>query len=408
MEHRPAATTAQTPLPLRTVARMIGDWIGRLGRVWVEGQVTEVTRRPGSSTVFLVLRDPVADVSLRVTCSRAVCDAVRPALADGARVVVHAKPDVYLLRGTLSLTAFEIRPVGVGELLARLERLKAQLAAEGLFAAERKRALPFLPACVGLVTGRSSAAERDVVETARRRWPGVRFTTREVAVQGSLAVAQVTEALHGLDRDPEVSVIVLARGGGSLEDLLPFSDESLCRAVAACRTPVVSAIGHEVDTPLLDLVADVRAATPTDAGRLVVPDVGEERARIAQLRSRATISLTTRVERAAAGLAGLRGRPSLAAPTREVARRAEGVTQLRARARRCAITAVEHATHDTGTATARLRALSPAGTLARGYAVLQLPDGTVLRDPADAPPGTVLAVRLDAGRLGATSTGAAA
>ncbi len=408
MEHRPAATTAQTPLPLRTVARMIGDWIGRLGRVWVEGQVTEVTRRPGSSTVFLVLRDPVADVSLRVTCSRAVCDAVRPALAEGARVVVHAKPDVYLLRGTLSLTAFEIRPVGVGELLARLERLKAQLAAEGLFAAERKRALPFLPACVGLVTGRASAAERDVVETARRRWPGVRFTTREVAVQGSLAVAQVTEALHGLDRDPEVSVIVLARGGGSLEDLLPFSDESLCRAVAACRTPVVSAIGHEVDTPLLDLVADVRAATPTDAGRRVVPDVGEERARVAQLRSRATLSLTTRVERAAAGLADLRGRPSLAAPTREVARRAEGVTQLRARARRCATAAVEHATHDTGTATARLRALSPAGTLARGYAVLQLPDGTVLRDPADAPPGTVLAVRLDAGRLGATSTGAAA
>ena len=243
-----APSTAEQPLPVRTVARHISEWVSRLGKVWVEGQVTEVSKRPG--TVFLTLRDPVADVSLRLTCSRGVCDAVVPPLADGARVVVHAKPDFYLSRGTLSLVAYEIRPVGVGELLARLERLKGVLAQEGLFAASRKKPLPFLPGVVGLVTGRASAAERDVLENARRRWPAVRFDVREVAVQGHLAVEQVVGALRSLDAAPEVDVIVLARGGGSVEDLLPFSDEALCRAVAACRTPVVSAIGHEPDSPL--------------------------------------------------------------------------------------------------------------------------------------------------------------
>jgi exodeoxyribonuclease VII large subunit len=284
----PAQTSPESPLPVRTVARMIGDYIARLGHVWVEGQVTELRQRPGSNTVFLVLRDPVANVSLPLSCSRAVCGAVQPPLADGARVVVDAKPDFWLQQGRLTLTAYEIRPVGVGELLARLERLKAQLRAEGLFAAERKKPPPFLPRTIGLICGRASAAERDVVETARARWPSVAFRVKEVAVQGGLAVEQVTDALRALDRDPEVDVIVIARGGGSTEDLLPFSDESLLRAVAAAATPVVSAIGHEPDSPLLDLVADVRAATPTDAGRRVVPDVREELARVHALTDRAT------------------------------------------------------------------------------------------------------------------------
>ena len=278
-------SSAEQPLPVRSVAKAIADWVNRLGRVWVEGQVTQLSRRP-AGTVYLTLRDPVADVSLSVLCPRTVFEAAVPPLAEGARVVVHAKPDFYLGRGTLSLQATEIRPVGVGELLARLERLKGVLRAEGLFDPDRKKPLPFLPRAVGLVTGRNSAAERDVVENARRRWPGVVFEVRSVAVQGHLAVEQCLAALAVLDRTPEVEVIVIARGGGSVEDLLPFSDEALCRAVAACRTPVVSAIGHEPDQPLLDYVADVRCSTPTDAGKRVVPDVAEEAARVAQLRDR--------------------------------------------------------------------------------------------------------------------------
>ncbi|MDP9393805.1 MAG: exodeoxyribonuclease VII large subunit, partial [Actinomycetota bacterium] len=280
-------TTPEQPAPVRRVSQLIGQWVGRLGAIWVEGQVTQVVRRPGARTVFLSLRDTAADISLNVTCSAALLESLAMPLRDGARVVVHARPDFYIARGTLSLHADDIRPVGLGQLLARLEELKSVLLAEGLFAAERKRALPFLPSVVGLVCGRASAAERDVVENARRRWPAVRFRVAEVAVQGVSAVTEVTTALQALDRDPDVDVIVIARGGGSLEDLLPFSHEALVRAVAACRTPVVSAIGHEVDTPLLDLVADVRASTPTDAAKRIVPDVAEETARVEGLRTRA-------------------------------------------------------------------------------------------------------------------------
>jgi exodeoxyribonuclease VII large subunit len=220
----------------RTVARKIAEWVNRLGEVWVEGQIAQLTRRPGTRTAFLVLRDPAADVSLTVSCP---VDLIEPTLADGARVVVRARPDLYLARGTLSLRASEIRHVGVGELLARLERLKRILATEGLFAAERKRRLPFLPTRVGLITGRASAAERDVRENAIARWPAVQFAIENVAVQGPNAVPAIIEALSRLDRDPSVDVIVLARGGGSVEDLLPFSDEALCRAVVATLTPVI-------------------------------------------------------------------------------------------------------------------------------------------------------------------------
>ena len=386
-------------MPVRTVARLVAEWVGRLGRVWVEGQVTEVSRRPG--TVFLTLRDPVADVSLKVTCSRAVCEAVVPPLTDGARVVVHAKPDFYLSRGTLSLQAYEIRPVGVGELLARLERLKGVLAAEGLFAADRKRPLPFLPGVVGLITGRASAAERDVLENARRRWPAVRFEVREVAVQGHLAVEQVTAALRSLDADPQVEVVVLARGGGSVEDLLPFSDEALCRAVAACRTPVVSAIGHEPDSPLVDLVADVRCSTPTDAGKRVVPDVAEELARVHALRDRARRVAVGTVERERTHLAVARSRPVLADPHVLVDVRAEQVRGLRERARRCTTTRLDAAQSDLEHTLARVVALSPHATLARGYAVVQAADGTVLRDPAQVARGDALRVRLADGELAA-------
>ena len=390
-------SSAEQPLPVRTVARAIAEYVSRLGRVWVEGQVTQLSRRPG--TVFLTLRDPVADVSLSVTCSRSVCEAVVPPLVEGARVVVWAKPDFYLSRGTLSLQAVEIRPVGVGELLARLERLKGVLHAEGLFDAARKKPLPFLPHTVGLVTGRASAAERDVLENARRRWPAVRFAVREVAVQGHLAVEQVVGALRELDRDPDVQVVVIARGGGSVEDLLPFSDETLCRAVVACTTPVVSAIGHEPDSPLLDYVADVRCSTPTDAGKRVVPDVREEATRIAHLRDRARRVAVGTVERERARLDALRTRPVLAEATRLLADRADEVAALRDRARRCTAAQLEAAGRDLAHTLARVVALSPQATLDRGYAVVQDEDGAVVRDANAVAPGSDLEVRLAKGTL---------
>jgi exodeoxyribonuclease VII large subunit len=391
--------SAEQPLPVRTVARSIAEWVSRLGRVWVEGQVTEISRRPG--TVFLTLRDPVADVSLRVTCARAVYESVQPPLADGARVVIWAKPDFYLSRGTLSLAAVEIRPVGVGELLARLERLKGVLRAEGLFEPGRKKPLPFLPRTVGLVTGRASAAERDVLENARRRWPAVQFDVRNVAVQGHLAVEQCIAALAALDREPEVDVIVLARGGGSVEDLLPFSDEALCRAVAACRTPVVSAIGHEPDSPLLDHVADVRCSTPTDAGKRVVPDYAEEVGRVRQLRDRARRVAVGTVERERSRIDALRSRPVLADPTTLLTTRAAEVGGLRDRSRRCVNAALDRAGHDLDHTRARVVALSPKATLERGYAVVQDGDGQVVRDPAQVSAGAPLRIRVAAGEFGA-------
>src|SRR5450631_3319136 len=305
-------TSAAAPVPVRTVLQLVGGWVSRLGRIWVDGEIAELARRGG--TVFLTLRDPVAAVSVRVVCTRAVFDAVAPPPAEGARVVVHAKPDFNATRGSFALTALAIRPVGIGELLARLEQLRHKLAAEGLFRPERKRRLPFLPREIGLICGRDSAAQRDVQRIAAQRWPAVRFRVEQTAVQGSYATGEIIQALQRLDGAPGIDVIIIARGGGSLEDLLAFSDESLVRAVAACRTPVVSAIGHEQDTPLLDYVADVRASTPTDAAKRVVPDVAEQFALIAQLRGRARRSMTGWLDRETAWLAGMKSRPALADP----------------------------------------------------------------------------------------------
>jgi exodeoxyribonuclease VII large subunit len=398
----PLQTSPDQPVPVRTVARLIGGWVSRLGRVWVEGQVAQLSRRPGPGTVFLTLRDPVAEVSLTVTAPRAVVEAVIPPLAEGARVVVYAKPDFWLARGTLSLAATEIRAVGLGELLARLERLKAVLAAEGLFELSRKRPLPFLPGTVGLVCGRGSAAERDVLENARGRWPAVRFAVENVAVQGVYAVTEVVAALGRLDRDPSVEVIVVARGGGSVEDLLPFSDEAMVRAVAACVTPVVSAIGHEPDTPLLDLVADVRASTPTDAARRVVPDVRQEEAGLEQSRAALRRAVSAVVERETGRVDSLRSRPVLADPQAGIVlpREKEVATAVE-RGRRALGHHLDRAVAELGHAQAQIRALSPAATLGRGYAVVQLNDGTVVRDPAQVPTGGALRLRLAAGELAA-------
>jgi exodeoxyribonuclease VII large subunit len=397
----PLETSADSPVPVRTVLRLVGDWIGRLGRVWVEGQIAELNRR--GSTVFLTLRDPLAAVSVRVVCPRVMFDATDPAPGEGARVVVWARPDFSPARGSFSLSAVEIRAVGVGELLARLERLRRSLAAEGLFAPERKRRLPFLPAVVGLICGRDSAAERDVLRNASRRWPAVRFRAIQVAVQGPYAVAEIIEALRDLDADPAVEVIIITRGGGSIEDLLPFSDEELIRAVAACTTPVVSAIGHEQDTPLLDHVADVRASTPTDAARRVVPDVAEQLALIGQLRSRARRCLAGRLDREASWLSAIRSRPALVSPDREIDRRQEQVLALAERARRCVAASLDRATGELTQTRGRLVALSPAATLRRGYAIVQRGDASVVRAAADVSPGEALTLRFADDQLTVTS-----
>ncbi|WP_433515611.1 exodeoxyribonuclease VII large subunit [Nonomuraea sp. CA-143628] len=390
-------TSPESPLPIRTVLQMVGGWIGKLGTVWVEGQITDLSARGG--TVFMTLRDPVANVSARVTAPRGVYEATMPRPADGARVVVHVKPDFWVNKGSFAFTALEIRPIGVGELLARLERLRQLLAAEGLFNADRKRRLPFLPGTVGLICGRDSAAERDVLENSRRRWPAVRFKVEEVAVQGPYAVGEVTEALRKFDADAEIDVIVIARGGGSLEDLLPFSDETLVRSVAACRTPVVSAIGHEQDSPLLDLVADVRASTPTDAAKKVVPDVGEQLTLVRQLRDRGRRVLGGWLDREMSWLTSARSRPSLADPVRELERRAEQVEALRDRTRRSLGGSLDRAEDSLSHLRARLVALSPAATLERGYAIVQDPSGEVVRLAKDVAPGSLLTIRLSDDRL---------
>jgi exodeoxyribonuclease VII large subunit len=377
----------------------MADWIGRLGRVWVDGQITELNRRGTQQRCFFVLRDTAAEMSLQVSAPAALLDAADSPLSIGSRVVVWIKPDFYVQRGSLSMTAYDIRPVGVGALLARLEQLRKTLAAEGLFAAERKRALPFLPGMVGLVTGRASAAERDVVENARRRWPAVRFKTENVAVQGAYAVTEVVAALTRLDADPEVDVIVLARGGGSMEDLLPFSDEILVRAVSAARTPIVTAIGHESDVPLVDHAADRRASTPTDAGKLVVPDMQEERARILGLHERVFRCAAGRVETEQERLGQLLDKPAFRDRIGQLTQRSAEVSAWRERGRRATLACLAAEGEKLGRLGARVMALSPKATLDRGYAVLQRADGAVVRAAHEVRAGDALSARLAEGRL---------
>jgi exodeoxyribonuclease VII large subunit len=397
----PLATSEQAPVPVRTVTRMVGEWIGRLGTIWVEGQIAELTRRGG--TVFISLRDPVAAVSVRVICSSAVLDATSPAPGVGARVLVWAKPEFNAARGSFALAALQLKAVGIGELLARLERLRTALAAEGLFAAERKRKLPFLPRSVGLICGRDSAAERDVLRNAARRWPAVQFRVEQVSVQGPRASEEIIEALQRLDADKAVDVIVIARGGGSVEDLLPFSNEDLVRAVAGCVTPVISAIGHEQDVPLLDLVADVRASTPTDAARRAVPDVSEQLALISQLRGRARRSVAGRLDREGSWLSAIRSRPALASPLREIDRQHEQVLGLAERGRLAIATGLDRAGDDLVHIRARLLALSPAATLRRGYAIVQQADASVVLSAAQVSDGEALTVRFAADQLTVTA-----
>ncbi|MFB7722568.1 MULTISPECIES: exodeoxyribonuclease VII large subunit [unclassified Nocardia] len=395
-------------MPVRTIAVKVAQWIDRLGAVWVEGQITQINLRPGTRTAFLVLRDTAADMSLSVTCDPDLLRKSPVPLQEGSRVVVYGKLSFFTARGTVSLRVTEIRPVGIGELLARIERLKALLAAEGLFDPRLKRPIPFLPNKIGLITGRASAAEHDVVTVATQRWPAVRFDIRNTAVQGATAVPQMLEALAALDADPEIDVIVLARGGGSVEDLLPFSDETLCRAIVSATTPIVSAIGHEPDNPLSDYVADLRAATPTDAAKRIVPDAAAEAALLRELQARAAAALRGWVDRESRALQQLRSRPVLAEPLRLLDQRHDEVERFRTATRR----AINQSLSTESTATRHLReklsALGPAATLARGYAVVQKVLGKereVVRSIEDAPAGSQLRIRVADGALTAAALG---
>lgn len=397
--------TADAPWPVSVFAEKIKGWIDRLGTAWVEGEITQWGVSGGN--VYGKLKDPEVDVTVGFMIWSSVKAKLPPDLKQGDRVVALMKPNYWLKGGSLSMQVFEMRHVGIGDLLERLERLRQSLKAEGLFDVARKRPLPFLPHCIGLVTGKDSDAEKDVLRNAQLRWPSVVFRVIHTAVQGDRAAAEVTAALKALDADPEVDVIIVARGGGDFQNLLVFSDETLVRAAAACTTPVVSAIGHEADRPLLDDVADLRASTPTDAAKRVVPDVAEELSRVQQARSRIGLRVTGLVTHEIDRLGQLRTRPALANPSWLVDVRADELTRYVARGTELMDRGLERARTSVAELTGQLRALSPQRTLDRGYAIAQLPNGAVLKHAGDAVAGTPLLLTLADGTLGATVDGEA-
>jgi exodeoxyribonuclease VII large subunit len=382
------------------VSEAIKEYVERLGPIWIEGEISELNERSGGMA-FMRLRDTSVDMSLSVMCYKNVLAAVQP-LPANARVVIHAKASWFTKNGSLTMSAKEIRQVGVGELLARLEALKGVLAAEGLFSADRKVALPLLPRKVGLICGRNTDAEKDVVENARRRWPAVEFEIREVAVQGAAAVVEVSEALRELEGIEDVDVIIITRGGGSFEDLLPFSDESLVRLAASCETPIVSAIGHEKDSPLLDLVADYRASTPTDAAKRVVPDIEQEIADINKIRDRIYRRLVSTIDYELNQIAQLRNRPVMKDPSVMVKVRVDELNALRDRSHRGFKALLDIEKKEIKGVIAHLRSLSPQSTMDRGYSVVQSDDGKIVRDATKLKAGAVLRIRAAKGEARAS------
>lgn len=389
-------TSADSPAPLRTISLALQGWIGRLGAVWVEAEV--VQPKLSGNTYYLTLRDLAANLSLNAVAPRMVIESGATPVTDGTRVVVHARPEFYAPTGRLSLKLLEIRPTGEGQLLAQLERRKQLLAAEGLFEARWKRPLPVLPLAIGLITGRDSAAERDVLQNVHDRWPGATIEVRHALMQGSQSATAVIGALRELDAHARVDVIVIARGGGSLQDLLPFSDEALVRAVHAARTPVVSAIGHEPDVPLLDLVADLRASTPTDAAKRVVPHVGDELAGLRAARDRARQAVLAHIQREAAALAALRSRPVLSSPSAFVDAQQDLVRIQRERSAMAMRTRLGRAHDEIGHHLARVRALSPLATMHRGYAVALDRDGRAVTSVGSMASGDDLVLHLTDGQ----------
>jgi exodeoxyribonuclease VII large subunit len=395
--------TADAPWTVGVLADKLKAWIDRLGQVWVEGEITQWSVSGGS--VYGKLKDLETDVTVGFRVWSSTRARLPDDLKQGDRVIALIKPEYWLKGGTLTMQVFAMRHVGLGDLLEKLERLRGTLAAEGLFRADRKRRLPFLPRCIGLITGKDSDAEKDVLRNAQLRWPDVRFRVVHSAVQGDRTVPEVLAALRQLDADPEVDVVIIARGGGDFQNLLGFSDERLIRAVAAATTPVVSAIGHEADRPLLDEVADLRASTPTDAAKRVVPDVADELNRVEQARARLRNRVTQLVAAETDRIAGLRSRPSLATTSWLVDARSDELARYVARGTELVSRGIDAGQQRLAESRGHLRALSPLRTLDRGYAIVLTEDGTALRHAVDAPAGELLRIRVTDGSVGAESTG---
>ena len=408
--------TAEQPWPVAAVSEQLAGWIGKLGSVWIEGELTSWNVRGGHA--YAKLKDLEADATLSVTVWRSVLSRLGEDFKQGDRVIVCAKPDFWVKGGTLSMQASDVRHVGLGALLEQLERLKRQLASEGLFDFGRKQQLPFLPNCIGLITGKDSDAEKDVRRNAELRWPSVRFRTIHTRVQGVGTVEEVRAAIETLDADPEVDVIIIARGGGDFQHLLPFSDETLVRTAAAAATPIVSAIGHENDRPILDEVADLRASTPTDAAKRVVPDVAEELAGVRDARARIFQWLATRIRHESQQIESLRSRPVLAHPEVIIDREADDLGRYAMRGQELVERMLDRGTDRIVAISTQLRALSPQRTLDRGYALVErvpsdadpastpASERTLVRTADDAPAGSTLRIRLTNGKIAATSNGA--
>ena len=394
-------SSEQTPWSVANFTNTLKEWITRLGNVWVEGQISQIS--PKKDVFFGELRDLVADKGFSIYSRRPDVLAAVSELTAGDRVVALVHPDFWERSGKTSMDVLAIRKVGLGELLERIERLRQQLIKEGLTLPERKQPLPFLPNLIGLITGANSDAEKDVLQNSKARWPEVRFRVQHTPVQGDKAAPEIIRAIELLDADPDVDVIVLARGGGSFQDLLVFSDEKVVRAVANCKTPIVSAIGHENDRPLTDEVADVRASTPTDAAKLIVPDVIDERKKIAQALERIGLRVVGFVQNQIELISGIRSRPILANPFTLVDERALQISQLELSLSSQLRNTLEKQQLLVTGLRGQVRALSPKLTLDRGYAVVRDKDGHVLTEPKQAKSGQKLRITLAGGDLGATA-----
>ncbi|CAB4331251.1 MAG: exodeoxyribonuclease VII large subunit [Actinobacteria bacterium] len=390
-------SVAEAPFAVHDISALLADYISRLGNTWIEGQISEV--RETRTLTFMKLRDTQDESTVPIYMTTQALHDLNWKVEQGARVIIQAKADWWTKKGTLQFKILQIRSVGLGELMARLEALRNILAAEGLFAPERKKELPFLPRRIGLICGQNSDAMHDVIENSKRRWPDVEFVVREVPVQGPTAVRQVCDAITELDAIDDVDVIVVARGGGSFEDLLPFSDETLIRTVAACVTPVVAAIGHEEDRPLIDYVADYRASTPTDAARRIVPDVVTEIAQLRNLRSQMFRAVEIRLSAHAKDIATIRSKPALAHPSYLVEQRIVQVMNTRGRIGNHVLNKIDLLQAQLVGAQTALRTLSPQGTLERGYAIVRDHDGTVIRLSDSVASSQRLSVRVSSGEF---------
>ncbi|MFZ9797207.1 MAG: exodeoxyribonuclease VII large subunit [Candidatus Nanopelagicales bacterium] len=382
-------------IQVKDASRALSEIISSMPSVWIEGQITSIKIRPGSDWVFVDLRDVSAEATLNVVFNRSVLDDAPSEIESGQRVLVHGKPEFWMNRGSLVFRARRIQPVGLGELMIALEKLKQQLLKEGLFAPEKKKPIPFLPKKIGLICGRASAAMKDVMENTRLRWPGIKFDVHEVAVQGVKSSSEVRAALAQLNAENEVEVIVITRGGGSFEDLLPFSDEMLLRAVAASNIPVISAIGHEQDNPLLDYVADLRASTPTDAASKLVPDLEDEIELIDDWVFRMREIIANRIEREQTSLERLLEKSALDSPKEFIQSHRDVIIDLKTNLRNLISTKIYTEQTWFKPRLAQLRTLSPLSTLARGFALVQKNDGKLVRKESDVNSGDLLKIRLE-------------